>query len=181
MAPVAVGGGLCRRLAVRRCSGRSAAIAVLWEWIDADRAAGSRLMLIILWQRALPLLPCVHVASAAITAMLVVGAWRFAAAAVLRRASSAAGSAPVSAMPARCARAGVAARRTGSASWPWSLLFAVVWATDIVAYFARPRRRRSETVAARQPEEDLVGRHRRHCRRAIVAVLVAQCFGGRTA
>ena len=37
-------------------------------------------------------------------------------------------------------------------------LFAVVWATDIAAYFAGRAHRRAEAVAGGQPEQDLVGR-----------------------
>ena len=42
------------------------------------------------------------------------------------------------------------------------LLFAVVWATDIAAYFAGRAVGGPKLAAARQPEEDLVGRDRRH-------------------
>ena len=44
------------------------------------------------------------------------------------------------------------------------LILLVVWVTDIGGYFRRPRHRRTEAVAAGQPEEDLGGRDRRLCR-----------------
>ena len=48
-------------------------------------------------------------------------------------------------------------------------LFAIVWPTDIAAYFVGRAVGRTEADAARQPEEDLVGRDRRHSRRASLA------------
>ena len=45
------------------------------------------------------------------------------------------------------------------------LLFAIVWTTDVLGLFRRPRFRRPEADAGGQPEEDLVRRDRRRARR----------------
>ena len=52
------------------------------------------------------------------------------------------------------------------------LLFAVVWATDIAAYFVGPRHRRPEARATLQPEQDLVGCARRAGGAATVAAML---------
>ena len=149
-----------------------AALAVLWEWITLVAGAALSADVLLVRRRHRDGRFCRvarTVRSTAIAAWLVSARLppRFS-----RRASAGSGSTPASAMPARCLLAPMFLR--GDDAYGFAvivLLFAVVWTTDILGYFAGPRVRRPEACCrAVSPKKTwsgaIVGTLRRHDRSA---------------
>ena len=145
-----------------RCSGPRRRSVILWEWTrwsPATRSSRSRLPA----SRWSPPLRPPWSDSAA---------WRSVALAVRSSRSRRCACAAARLDRGRRALCGRAGARADAAARGCAVrlrrdvfLFAVVWATDILAYFVGRAVGGPKLVAARQPEEDLVGRDRRGARR----------------